>query len=170
MCICASGRRHHHFTQHIRRQETFAQETFACERKNFANRLACICVYVTEPKKSQPKQDVVLHTTYVFGSTIKLWCCVSFFGSGGKQFLVFCTYGTYCTIQLCGCVSFWFWREIGFGFTYLCTQSTIHTIVVLYLFFGSGGKQLLMLCTYLVYNTVVRLCQFFGCGGKQFSK
>ncbi len=23
------------------------------------------------------------------------------------------------------CVSFWFWREIGFGFTYLCTQSTI---------------------------------------------
>jgi hypothetical protein len=32
--------------------------------------------------------------------------------------LVFCTYGTYCAIQLCGCVSFWFWREIGFGFTY----------------------------------------------------
>ncbi len=23
--------------------------------------------------------------------------------------------------QLCCCVSFWFWREIGFGFTYLCT-------------------------------------------------
>jgi hypothetical protein len=23
--------------------------------------------------------------------------------------------------QLCFCVSFWFWREIGFGFTYLCT-------------------------------------------------
>ncbi len=27
--------------------------------------------------------------------------------------------------QLCCCVSFWFWREIGFGFTYLRTQSTI---------------------------------------------
>ncbi len=25
-------------------------------------------------------------------------------------------------LQLCYCVSFWFWREIGFGFTYyLCT-------------------------------------------------
>jgi hypothetical protein len=23
--------------------------------------------------------------------------------------------------QLCYCVSFWFWREIGFGFTYLHT-------------------------------------------------
>ncbi len=23
--------------------------------------------------------------------------------------------------QLCCCVSFWFWREIGLGFTYLCT-------------------------------------------------
>ncbi len=28
--------------------------------------------------------------------------------------------------QLCCCVSFWFWWEIGFGFTYyLCTQRTI---------------------------------------------
>ncbi len=27
--------------------------------------------------------------------------------------------------QLCCCVSFWFWWEIGFGCTYLCTQSTI---------------------------------------------
>jgi hypothetical protein len=24
-------------------------------------------------------------------------------------------------LQLCCCVSFWFWWEIGFGFTYLCT-------------------------------------------------
>ena len=24
-------------------------------------------------------------------------------------------------LQLCCCVSFWFWREIGFGVTYLCT-------------------------------------------------
>ncbi len=27
--------------------------------------------------------------------------------------------------QLCCCVSFWFWREIGFGFTYLQAWSTI---------------------------------------------
>ncbi len=32
--------------------------------------------------------------------------------------MVFRTYGTHCTIQLCGCVSYWFWREIGFGFKY----------------------------------------------------
>jgi hypothetical protein len=23
--------------------------------------------------------------------------------------------------QLCCCVTLWFWQEIGFGFTYLCT-------------------------------------------------
>ncbi len=29
-------------------------------------------------------------------------------------------------LQLCCCVSFWFWREIGFGFTYyLCTQGIV---------------------------------------------
>ncbi len=67
--------------------------------------------------------------------------------------------------RLCCCVSFLFWREIGFGFTYyLCTQSTI--AVVLCQFFGSGGKQFLVLRTYLVYNTVVQLCQFFCYGGK----
>jgi hypothetical protein len=27
--------------------------------------------------------------------------------------------------QLCCCVSFWFWRGIGFGFTHLYTYSTI---------------------------------------------
>ncbi len=27
--------------------------------------------------------------------------------------------------QFCCCVSFWLWRDIGLGFTYLCTQSTI---------------------------------------------
>ncbi len=40
----------------------------------------------------------------------KYTCCV---WAGGTFF------------QLCCCVSFWFWREIGFGFTYLQTQSTI---------------------------------------------
>ncbi len=41
----------------------------------------------------------------VFGMyvlTIQLWCCVSFFGSGRKQFLVLCTYFVYNTVtRLC---------------------------------------------------------------------
>jgi hypothetical protein len=65
----------------------------------------------------------------------------------------------------CAVVSgFLFWREIGFGITYLRTWSAIqlwHCVS----FFGSGGKWFLMFHTYLVYNTVVGLCQFFGCGG-----
>ncbi len=73
--------------------------------------------------------------------------------------------------QLCCCVSFWFLREIGFGFIYYVLMYLEYTTVVaLCQFFGSGGKLFLVLHMYLVYNTVVRLCQFFGCGGKQFSK
>ena len=35
-------------------------------------------------------------------STIQLWCCVSFFGSGRKQFLVLRTYSVYNTVvRLC---------------------------------------------------------------------
>ncbi len=37
-------------------------------------------------------------------STTQLWCYSSYFGFGGKQFLVLRTYLH--TIQLCGCVSF----------------------------------------------------------------
>ncbi len=36
-----------------------------------------------------------------------------------------CTWAGGLFFQLCCCVSFWFWREIGFGATYLCTSSTI---------------------------------------------
>ncbi len=62
-------------------------------------------------------------------------------------------------------VTFLFWREIGFGFTYsLCTQSTIQLWCCVS-FFQSGGQQFLV-CMYLVYNTVVRLCHFCCCGGK----
>jgi hypothetical protein len=43
--------------------------------------------------------------------------------------------------QLCCCVSFWFWQQIGFGFIYYVLM-------------------------YLEYNTVVALCYFFGSGGK----
>ncbi len=68
--------------------------------------------------------------------------------------------------QLCCCVSFLFWREIGFGFTYsLRTQSTIQLWCCVS-FFGSGRNLFLMLLTYLVYNIVMLLCQFFCCGQK----
>ncbi len=50
---------------------------------------------------------------------------------------------------------FWFWQEIGFGFTYyLCNQSTIQLRCCVS-FFGCGGKQFLVLRIHLVYNTVV---------------
>jgi hypothetical protein len=67
--------------------------------------------------------------------------------------------------QLCCCVSFvlagnrcWFYI--------LLIYLEYHTVVVLCLCFGSGGKFFFVLRTYLVYNTVVWLCQFFCCGGK----
>ncbi len=108
---------------------------------------------------------MVLHTTYVLRSTIKLWCL---------------------------CLFFWFWRKIVFGVSYIW-YLLYNTDVRLCQFLGSGGKLVLVLHTYvlrvqyncgvvlvfwswreividftyiLVYNTVVRLCQFFGCGGK----
>ncbi len=68
--------------------------------------------------------------------------------------------------HLCCCVSvFWFWREIGFGVTYVLRVQYSCGIVLVFWFWQ---KQFLVLHTYLVYNTVVRLCQFFGCGGKEF--
>jgi hypothetical protein len=35
---------------------------------------------------------------YLGYPTIQLWCCVSFFGSGGKKFLVLCTYFVFNTV------------------------------------------------------------------------
>jgi hypothetical protein len=37
--------------------------------------------------------------------------------------------------QLCCCVSFWFWREIGFWFYILLMYLEYHTVVVLCYFF-----------------------------------
>ncbi len=69
-------------------------------------------------------------------------------------------------IQLCCCVSFLFWQEIGFGFPYYsCTQSTIQLWCCVS-FFGSGWKQFVVLHTYLVYNTIVQLYHFFVVAGK----
>ncbi len=82
-----------------------------------------------------------------------------------------CSWAKGTFFQLCCCVSFWFWREIGFGFIYyVLMYLEYNTVVVLCQFFGSGQKQFLVLRMYLVFKTVVQLYQFFGCGGKLFSK
>jgi hypothetical protein len=82
--------------------------------------------------------------------------------------------------QLCCCVSFWFWQEVGFGLhTYVLRVPYSCGVVSVFVlrreivfgtyvltiqllccvsFFGSGGKYFLMLRTYIVYNTVVQLC------------
>ncbi len=46
-------------------------------------------------------------------STIQLWCCVSFFGSGGKQFLVLRTYLVYNTVVWL-CHFFYCGRKVNF--------------------------------------------------------
>jgi hypothetical protein len=53
--------------------------------------------------------------------------------------------------QLCCCVSFWFWREIGFGFTHL----EYNTVAVLCQFFWFWRE--IVFGTY-VLHTVVVLC------------
>ncbi len=68
--------------------------------------------------------------------------------------------------QLCFSVSFLFWQEIGFGFTYYYELRVSYSCGVVFSFFGSGGKSFLVLHTYLEYNTVVRLCHFCCCGEK----
>jgi hypothetical protein len=42
--------------------------------------------------------------------------------------------------QLCCCVSFWFWREIGFGCTYYYVLGVPYSCGVVLVFFGSGRK------------------------------
>ncbi len=61
-------------------------------------------------------------------STIQLWCCVSFFGSGGKQLLVLRTYLVQDTVvRLC--------QFFCCGFLVLCTYSVYNTVVRLCQFF-----------------------------------
>ncbi len=69
---------------------------------------------------------------------------------------MFCTYGTYCTIQLCGCVSFWFWREIEFGFTYLCTLSKIQLWCCVIFLVLAGNS-------YWLYVRIYCTIQLCGC-------
>ncbi len=81
-------------------------------------------------------------------SIIQLWCCVSFFGSGRKQFLVLRTYLEYNTIFFVvagklilykfSCSNqifffFWFWREIVFGITYVLSIQYSCAVVSVFL-------------------------------------
>ncbi len=93
-----------------------------------------ICISVQKTANRQRNE----YTCFAWAGGI----CPRFVWAGGTFF------------QLCCCVSFWFWREIGFGCTYylLCTQSTIQLCCCVS-FFGYGGKQFLVLRMYLVYNT-----------------
>ncbi len=81
-------------------------------------------------------------------STIQLWCCVSFFGSGGKLFLVLRTYLVYNTVvQLCE--FFLLWRE-----SFL--RPEIKKVLV-------SVWPVVLLCQFLV---LAGNRQFFCCGGK----
>jgi hypothetical protein len=66
--------------------------------------------------------------------------------------------------QLCCCVSFWFWREIGFSCTYYYVLGVPYSCgVVLFFLVLAGNSFWCYVHTYLVYNTVA---SFFCCGGK----
>ncbi len=59
--------------------------------------------------------------------------------------------------QLCCCVNFWFWWEIGFGFTYyLCTQSTILLWCCVSFLVLAGNSFWCYICTYCTI-------QLYGC-------
>ncbi len=66
--------------------------------------------------------------------------------------------------QLCCCVSFWFWREIGFCFTYLCTQSTIQLWCCVSFLVLAGNS----FWCYVHSQCTIQLCgcvSFFGWAG-----
>ncbi len=77
--------------------------------------------------------------------------CAIVITAGKKKVLVVCLAGARSLLRLekksssclsgklCCCVSFMFWREIGFGYILLCTWSTIQLWCCV-IFFGSGGK------------------------------
>ncbi len=70
--------------------------------------------------------------------------------------------------QLCCCVSFLFWQEIGFCFTYyLCTQSTTIQLWCYVSFLVLAGNSFwCYVRTQCTIQLCVLLCQFFCCGGK----
>ncbi len=77
--------------------------------------------------------------------------------------------------QLCCCVSFWFWREIGFGCTYYYVLGVPYSCGVVLVFLVLAGNGLCVMYVQSSVWWVVLLCQFlvlagnwqfFCCGGK----
>ncbi len=84
---------------------------------------------------------MVLHTTYVLRSTIKLWCWVLFF---------------------------WFWREIVFGVSYIW-YLLYNTVVQLCQFLVLAGNSFwFYILMYLEYNTIVVLYSFLVLVGNSY--
>ncbi len=69
--------------------------------------------------------------------------------------------------QLCCCVSvFWFWREIGFGVTYVLRVQYSCGVVLVFWFW----QEIVFGFAYVLsvqYSCAV--VSVFGCGGKEFS-
>ncbi len=61
--------------------------------------------------------------------------------------------------QLCCCISFWLWREIGIGFTYyLCTQGIVpYSCGFVLVFLVLAGNSF---CRYVCTQCTIQLC---GC-------
>ncbi len=69
--------------------------------------------------------------------------------------------------KLCCCVSdFWFWREIGFGVTYVLIVQYSCGVVFVFWFWWEEDFGFAYVLS-VQYSCA--LCQFFGCGGKEFS-
>jgi hypothetical protein len=68
--------------------------------------------------------------------------------------------------QLCCCVSFLFWREIGFGFIYYYVLRVSYSCGVVLVFLVLAGNSFWCYVHFLEYNTVVQLCHFFVVAGK----
>ncbi len=67
--------------------------------------------------------------------------------------LAYDTGGTF--FQLCCCISFWFWWEIGFRFTYLYTQSTIQLHCCVRIFVLAGNS----FWCYVSTQCTIQLCR-----------
>ncbi len=76
--------------------------------------------------------------------------------------------GTFFPFQLCCCVSFWFWQEIGFGCTYyLCTLEYNKVVVSCLVFLVQAGNSFwcfVHMVLIVHYSCVV--VSVFGSGGK----
>ncbi len=107
------------------------------------------------PKNNKNTEDTIRWKLFPKskGSFVNLYICVqsNTLASRGLEELFF---------QLCCCVSFWFWREIGFGFTYLLTLLNSLTAKSV-----PAGTKLLLFGRY-VLNVYIGIVQYFLCKTK----